>query len=87
VGEKVAIPASSYHFRIANFIPSANLVESYRRDDKGKPALEIEYVNQEGAPTRQWIEFGHTRNLVTVDGSLMATFAARTESRRPEAHP
>ncbi|MBI1827512.1 MAG: hypothetical protein HY287_18010 [Planctomycetes bacterium] len=85
--EFLSISGSPYRFRITRNVPSAKLVESYSRDEHGKPALEIEFAGKGGAPSREWLEFGHTRNFATASGDVIVSFEARDESSPTGGHP
>jgi hypothetical protein len=78
--EKVVVPGSSYQFSVGKVIRSARMSESYRKDEKGKAALEVEYAGEDGGLGKLWIELGHTRSVKTADGPIMVTFLVRDES-------
>jgi len=86
--EFVSISGSPYRFRITRFVPSAKLVETYRRDVQGKPAIEIEFAGKGGSTSSEWLEFGHTRTLETSAGPVVVSFEARDETPSQQGrHP
>lgn len=87
--EAIAIPHSSYHFRVTNFVPNARMVEEYRSVEKGKggPALEIEYADAAGTPTKLWLELGHNRTVTTPAGSMIVSFDSGDEKAPQGVHP
>jgi len=70
--QPVAVPGSTYKFRLAEFLPDARIVETYRPADKGKgrPAVEFEFSKGDEQPVRWWVELGQSRRLPTPDATL-----------------
>jgi len=89
LNEKVAVPGSAYQFGVARLIPSAQMTESYKKAEKGKPALQVEYSAVGGKTNSLWIELGHTRSVTTGDGPIMVSFQMREEAAQPRGpgHP
>jgi len=87
--DAVAIPHSPYHFRVTSFAPNARMIEEYRSVEKGKggPALEIEYANAAGSPTKLWLELGHNRNVNTPAGPMIVSFDSGDEQAPQGIHP
>jgi hypothetical protein len=84
-GEDLPVPGASYRFNIGKIVSSAHMTENYKKDEKGKAALEIEYVGGEGKAEKVWIELGHTRSVATVDGPIMVSFQMRDENAKGSA--
>lgn len=89
VDDAIAIPHSPYHFQVTSFIPKARMTEEYQSIEKGKggPALEIEYSDAAGSPTKLWLELGQNRNIDTPSGSIMVSFTAQSDQPPQERHP
>ena len=81
-GEKVPVPGSSYQFEIGRIVSSARLTEFYKKDEKGKAALEVEYVGSDAEPGKVWVELGHSRSVNSADGAIMVSFQMRDESAK-----
>ncbi len=82
VGEKVPVPGTSYQFNVGKIVSSAQMKEIYKKDEKGKAALEIEYIGSGGTVDKLWIELGHTRSVTTVDGQIMVSLQVRDENAK-----
>jgi hypothetical protein len=90
VGEKIAVPGSSYQFSVEQFVRSSIMKETYKKDEKGKAAIEVEYAGVGGQADQLWIELGHTRSVTTNDGPIMVSFQVRDEGSKgspPGGHP
>ncbi|MEK7731143.1 MAG: hypothetical protein AAB363_04730, partial [Planctomycetota bacterium] len=87
--DAIAIPHSPYRFRVTSFVPNARMIEEYRSVEKGKggPALEIEYANAAGSPTKLWLELGHNRNVATPAGPMIVSFDSGDEQAPQGIHP
>jgi len=81
-GGKVPVPGTSYQFELGKLVQSARIRECYQQDEKGKAALEIEYVGNDGKADTVWIELGHTRSVGTMNGPIMMTFLMRDENAK-----
>jgi hypothetical protein len=85
---KTEIPGSQYGFEVVRFLPSARMVEKYipAPHGKGKPAVEIEFPDKNGAPTTMWLGLGHFRRITTPDGAALVGFDDRPGTPSA-AHP
>lgn len=81
-GDKVPVPGTSYEFSVGKIVPSAIMKETYKKDEKGKAALEVEYTTDDGKVDNLWVELGHTRSVTTAEGPILVSFQMRDESAK-----
>lgn len=91
IGQAVKVAGTSYEFSVAKMVASAQITESYVKDEKGKSALEVQYSASDAHQGTLWIELGHTRSIMTENGPILVSFQLRDENwkenSKKDVHP
>jgi hypothetical protein len=89
VGKAKSIPASRYTFAVERFVPSGELVETYK-PSSGSGAVTVVKVRAAGPDGREeatWLEAGQTRVVPTSAGPMMVSFGSPSAAQGKAGHP
>lgn len=87
IAEAMDIPGSQYKFIVKNFVPAAQMKETYTADpkEKAEPAVEVEYSDKAGKK-KIWVGLRQYRTVMTNAGAAVLSLDV-TARQASAGHP